>query len=251
MNNNFFQAGEKLSRAFAKTLNEIKPGISLAEIEKKAVRFIEAENGQPGFKTVDNYHWATCINVNNGVVHGVPNDTEIKTGDLVSLDMGLIYKGWHGDMAYTKLVDSQKSIVKSDKEEIIEFLEAGERALEKAIKQVKSGNRIGDISRVIEEVITGAGYQVVKRLTGHGIGRKLHQQPLIPGFLSGPVESTPLIKKNMGLAIEVIYTKGKGKIKTADDGWTITTQDGKISALFEKTVLASENGVKIITPYLF
>ncbi len=260
MNKHFLQAGQRLARAFSKTLKEIKAGVRLSEVEDKAVEYIKMEKGQPGFKRVDNYDWATCININDGVVHGVPNELKVKPGDVVSLDMGLFYRGWHSDMAYTKLVKSDKFQPEADEplaqkvkseENIRKFLQIGEEALEEAIRQVKPGNRVGHISKAIEEIITGADYQVIPRLTGHGIGRRLHQEPMIPGFLTGPIEKTPLLEEGMGLAIEVIYTQGKPRIKTAKDGWTITTQDGKISALFEKTVTVTKNGVQIITPYLF
>ncbi len=244
MNDNFIKAGQKLARAFAKTINELEVGVKLADVEKKAVEYIEAEGGKPGFKMVDNYDWATCININGGIVHGVPDKTVVKDGDVVSLDMGLYFNGWHGDMAYTKLV-------KSDGENIKEFLKAGERTLEEAIKQAKPGNRIGHISQIIEQTIGRAGYRIIPRLTGHGVGKKLHQKPMIPGFLSGPIKKTPKIKEGMGLAIEIIYTQGKPGIKTAGDGWTIVTKDGKISALFEKTILVTSKGAKITTPYLF
>jgi len=251
MRDNFKKAGNKLARAFAKTLSEIQSGVELSTVEDKAVKYIKMEGGKPGFKMVDDYNWATCININAGVVHGVPDSKVIKKGDIVSLDMGLFYKGWHGDMAFSKLVNGEGAEVKIDKEKIREFLKTGKKALEEAISQVRPGNRVGHISKAIEDTIGQAGYRVIPRLTGHGVGRELHQEPMIPGFLSRPVEKTPLLKEGMGLAIEVIYTQGRPQIKTTDDGWTITTKDGKISSLFEKTVLVTRNGKEIITPYLF
>jgi methionyl aminopeptidase len=246
MNRNFLRAGQKLAQAFAKTIKEIKPGVSLLEIEVLANEYIDEQGGKPGFKMVDNYDWATCININDGVVHGVPDGTKIKPGDIVSLDMGLYYRGWHSDMAYTKEIRSSKHEIRNG-----EFLAVGEKALEKAIDQAKPGNRVGHISHAIEDTIGRAGYRVIPRLTGHGVGRELHQDPMIPGVLSGKVERTPKIKAGMGLAIEVIYTKGSPGIKTAGDGWTIVTKDGKMSSLFEKTVLVTKGGAEIITPYLF
>ncbi len=246
MSRKFIQAGQKLGRAFAKTLEEIRPGVRLSEVENLANQYIRAEGGKPGFKMVDKYDWATCININQGVVHGVPDDKEVKSGDIVSLDMGLYYRGWHSDMAYTKEITNSKSEIRN-----ADFLRVGEEALEKAIDQVKPGNRVGHISQAIEETIGKAGYRVIPRLTGHGVGRELHQDPMIPGVLTGKVERTSKLRLGMGLAIEVIYTKGKPGIKTAGDGWTIVTKDGKISSLFEKTVLVTKSGAKIITPYLF
>ena len=245
---NFFKAGKKLSQVFGQVLAEVKPGKKLIELENLTQRLIAEAGGEPNFAMEPNYHWATCINLNEGIVHGIPDKKVIKEGDVVSLDMGLRYHGWHSDMAYT--IKVQKSKTKNQKDLDIErFLQAGKRALAEAIKAVKPGSRVGHISAAIERVIEGAGYHCARELTGHGIGRKLHQKPWIPGLLTEPIEHTPLLEKGMGLAIEVIYTMGKPRLMRSADGWTIKTVDGKISALFEKTVFVAERGVRIVTPF--
>jgi len=244
---NFFKAGKKLSQVFGQVLAEVKPGKKLIELENLTQRLIAEAGGEPNFAMEPNYHWATCINLNEGIVHGIPDEKVIKEGDVVSFDMGLCYHGWHSDMAYTIEVKSEKLKVKSL--EVERFLEAGKRALAEAIKAVKPGNRVGHISAAIERVIEGAGYHCARELTGHGIGRKLHQKPWIPGLLTEPIENTPLLEEGMGLAIEVIYTMGKPRLMRSADGWTIKTVDGKISALFEKTVFVAERGVRIVTPF--
>ena len=241
----FLTAGEKLAQVFARCLKEIKPGKRLIEIEQLANQLIEQEGAKASFKTVPGYHWATCINLNAGIVHGIPNQEIIKEGDVVSLDMGLVYRGWHSDMAYTIKVQGKENL------EVEKFLNTGKRALEEAIKAVKPGNRVGHISAAIQRVIEGEGYHCVRDLTGHGIGQKLHQDPWIPCLLMGPVDQTPELKEGMGLAIEVIYTMGKPELRKSADGWTIETQDGKISALFEKTVLVTRKGAQIVTPFLW
>lgn len=241
----FLTAGEKLAKIFSQCLKEIKPGRSLIEIEQLANQLIEQEGVRASFKTVPGYHWATCINLNAGVVHGIPDQKTIKEGDVVSLDMGSLYQNWHADMAYTIKVQGQENL------EIERFLNTGKRALEEAIKVVKPGNRVGHISAAIQRVIEGNGYHCVRELTGHGIGRKLHQDPWIPCLLTGSIDQTPELEEGMGLAIEVIYTMGEPELKKLADGWTIETQDGKISALFEKTVLVTRKGARIITPFLW
>ena len=241
----FFIAGEKLARIFAYCLKEIEPGKKLIEIERLASQLIKQEGAEASFKTVPGYHWAICINLNAGVVHGIPDRKVIRKGDLISLDMGLFYRGWHADMAYTIRVSDKKD------EKIEEFLTTGKRALAEAIKAAKAGCRVGHISAAIQQVVEGRGYHCIRELTGHGIGQKLHQDPWIPCFLTNSIDQTPELKEGMGLAIEVIYTFGSPQLKKLADGWTIETQDGKISALFEKTVLVTRKGTQIITPFLW
>lgn len=230
--------GQKLKQVMSKVLLKVKPGVSLQELEEVAARKIEELGGRPSFKMVPNYHWATCINLNEGVVHGIPDDTPIKKGDLVSVDAGFYSQGFHADMARTIEVGTKKES---------KFLQAGKRALGKAVLRAKPGNRVGHISLAIEQAIKKAGYNPVKRLTGHGVGRQLHQEPVIPCFLKEEARRTPLLKKGMVLAIEVIYTQGKPDLFVTSDGWTIRTQDGKIAGLFEETVAVGADGSLVLT----
>ena len=230
--------GQKLEQVMVATLAEVKAGVSLSELEEVAVRKIEELGGEPSFKKVPRYSWATCINLNEGVVHGIPDGRRIKKGDLVSVDAGFYSQGFHTDMARTIEVGTKNRT---------EFLKTGQEALRKAIEQVKPGNRVGHLSQAIEEIIKKAGYQPVKNLMGHGVGRQLHQEPNIPCFVKEAIEETPLLKKGMVLAIEVIYTQGEPALFVADDGWTIRTQDGKIAGLFEETVAVGANGPLILT----
>ncbi len=246
MNKAFIEAGKRLSRIFAKTLAEIKPGRKLREIDSLADKFISKSGGKASFKGVGDYQWATCINLNEGVVHGIPDNKIIKRGDVVSLDMGFEYQGCHADMAYTLQIQNPKSLPTDL--EVDRFLEAGKKALDEAIRAVRAGNRVGHISKAIQEIIEEAGYSCVRELTGHGIGGNLHQPPWIPCRLTERIEKTPLLKEGVGLAIEVIYTLGKADLEKMADGWTIKTRDGKISALFEKTVLVTKKGVRVVTP---
>ena len=234
--------GQKLRKVMETTLSEVKPGVTLTELDQVAEEKIGELGGKPSFKMVPRYYWATCINLNEGVVHGIPDDTPIKKGDYLSMDIGFYSQGFHTDMAKTIKVGSEKGKGRSDK-----FLEAGKKALEEAIKQVKPDNRVGHLSQAIEETIKKAGYMPVKRLTGHGVGRQLHQKPNIPCFLKGKIKETSLLKKGMVLAIEVIYTQGKPDLFVAGDGWTIRTQDGKIAGLFEETVAVGAGGPLILT----
>ena len=250
------EGGQKLALVFAEVVKRIKPGVSLKKLDDLAEELIIKQGGFPSFKTVKGYHWTTCININEGVVHGIPNDYQIKEGDLVSLDMGMLYKGFHTDMARTLWVQNPKSkfpaspAMSADRQagrQNPKFLEAGREALKAAIKAAKAGNRVGHISAAIEKVIRKAGFSPVEDLTGHGVGKKLHEDPQIPCFLAQPINKTPVLQPGMTLAIEVIYTWGKPDLVLAEDGWTIKTADGKPAGLFENTVLITKKEPVILT----
>lgn len=238
------EGGKRLTQVLNQVLRAIKPGVSLEKLDKLAESLIEKKGGKPSFKMVKGYHWATCINVNQGVVHGVPDGYRLKNDDLVSVDMGMFCKGLHTDMARTLCVRRQKAKVKTQKDK---FLETGKEALKKAIKAAKPGNRIGHISKAIQDVIQRRGYKPIEALTGHGVGKELHEEPQIPCFLKGKIEETPMLEPGMTLAIEVIYAQGSPEIVVAPDGWTIETQDGKMSGLFEETVAVTRDGPLILT----
>ncbi len=236
------EGGRRLARVFDQVLKEAKPGLKTKRLDEQAEALIKKEKGKPSFKMVPGYHWSTCININQGVVHGIPGGYRLKEGDLLSLDAGIFYQRFHTDKATTIVVGSGKWLVKSE-----EFLEAGKRALEKAIEMVRPGNYLGQISKVIEEEIKKAGFSPVRALTGHGVGRKLHEEPQIPCFFEGEVEKTPKLKKGMTLAIEIIYNLGLPEVVLTSDGWTIKTKDGKIAGLFEETVAVTAGGPLVLT----
>lgn len=218
---------------------KIKPGMSLKEIDRLAEQLIEKQGGKPSFKMVEGYHWASCLNVNQGVVHGVPNDYQLKDGDLLSIDIGMFYQGLHTDMARTIRVGKKNQDEK--------FLEAGKRALAKAVQAAKAGNRVGHISQAIEKEIKRHGFQPIQALVGHGVGKKLHEPPAIPCYLKGEITETEKLKSGMTLAIEIIYTQGKPKVVVNNDGWTVKTADGQLAGLFENTVVVTKRGPRVLT----
>jgi methionyl aminopeptidase len=234
--------GEKLSRVLEKLIKVTKPGVKLIEIEKLAWDLLIKSGGKPSFAYVPGYKWATCININEGIVHGMPSKRAIKDGDVVSIDIGLLYRGFNTDMCRTIQVG------KKDKK-TSEFLETGQKALKRAIEKARVGKRIGNISKAIQTTIEEAGYCSMRNLTGHGVGKKLHEPPPIPCFLDKKIEETPLLKKGMTLAIEIIYAAGSFENKTDKDGWTILMSDGKISAVFEKTIAVNGGGSLILTDF--
>jgi len=243
------EGGRKLALVFAEVVKRIKPGVRLEQLDCLAEKLIIKQGGYPSFKTVRGYHWTTCININEGVVHGIPNNYQIKEGDLVSLDMGMLYEGLHTDMARTLWVRNSKSkiLYRGLSRQNSKFLKTGKEALRTAIKVAKAGKRVGHISTAIEKVIRKAGFSPVEDLTGHGVGKRLHEEPQIPCFLDKPISQTPFLQPGMTLAIEVIYTWGKPDLVLSDDGWTIKTADGKPAGLFENTVLVTKKEPIILT----
>jgi len=233
------EGGAILGNILEELLHAAKPETSLIDLEKLAKKRIRQAGGSPSFMTVEGYNWATCLCVNDVIVHGIPTEKKLKPHDVITIDIGMLYKGFHTDTAWTKIVQSKQLCTHGDTDV---FLETGQKALRRAITQAKAGNHIGHISRMIEETVEGAGYGVVKSLIGHGVGEELHMPPQIPGLLKGPIERTPKIVDGMSLAIEVIYTMGNPAVQYVhNDGWSIATTDGSLSAVFEQTVLI-ENG---------
>ncbi|MCL6096254.1 MAG: type I methionyl aminopeptidase [Patescibacteria group bacterium] len=243
-------SGHILAETLFEVLTHVKPGVSEIELDKLADRLIVAKGGYPGFKKVKGYNHATCISTNDVVVHGIPSIYKLKEGDVIGIDCGVFYKGYHTDMSETLRVSSQKSKVKSQKlDEIDKFLEAGKKALEEGIKAAKLGNHVGDISKAIQDIIeVQNGYSIVRSLVGHGVGKDLHEEPEVPGYLAGDINKTSVLEEGMTIAVEVIYNMGKsGVVLANDDGWTIKTEDGSLSGVFERTIAISQNGPITLT----
>jgi methionyl aminopeptidase len=242
------KAGVILGNALDHVLTQIKPGITELEINDLADRYIVENGGFPGFKKVPGYKHAICACTNEVVVHGIPTKRVLEAGDVINIDCGVFLDGYHTDMGETIKVGSPIVDTTKGTDDIDTFLSVGKRAMWKAIEQATVGNRIGNISKVIQDEVTGAGYSVVKNLIGHGVGKSLHEKPDIPGILNSPIEKTPLIKSGMTLAIEVIYNKGTADVEyKGADGWSIVTADGEKSAVFERTILTAPDGPILLT----
>ncbi len=240
------KGGRILAKAMAEAIGYMKSGRSLLEIEEFFCIKLANFRAKASFKKVSGYSWATCINLNNGVVHGIPDNTRISQGDLVSIDGGAYFDGFHTDMAYSFIAGKPLSYVFEEA-----FLMSGRKALDEAMEAAKLGNRVGDISQAIQKQIEGDGFFCVETLTGHGIGENLHQKPHIPCLLKGDIEKTPPILAGQGLAIEIIYTDTKPRLETESNGWTIVNKGGKISGLFEKSVYVNDSGLVDLTPYFW
>lgn len=213
----------------------------LEDIETQACNLIAAAGGEPAFKKVPGYDWATCINVNEEIVHAIPKGY-LKPGDLVTIDTGMYYHGTTSDCATSFVVGPNHD------PEIDHFLSVGRKTLDKAVAVCRPGARVRDISETIQKNIEKAGYSVVRTLTGHGIGQNMHQEPIIPCFVSSDPALKTVLKPGMVLAVEVMYMMGDWPLVEADDGWTLSTADGSLSAVFENDVIITESGPVLITP---
>lgn len=236
------EGGKRLRAVVEDLLPLIKVGITTKEIDHKAEELINKQEGKSSFKTVPGYLFSTCTPINEQIVHTKPSDRVLKNEDILTLDIGMLYQGWHTDYAITKAVGGQSKDVNVNK-----FLKIGEDTLYLAIKKAKIGNRLGQISEVIEREITGNGYFIIKELTGHGIGKKLHEDPYVFGFVDRPVNKSPLINKGLVIAIEIIYAMGTDSMIYEKDNWSIITKDRSLSACFEHTIAVTDQGPIILT----
>ena len=219
----------------------IKEGITTKELDKLCHDFIIKNDGVPSCLGYEGFPATICASVNDTVVHGIPDNYKLKNGDIITVDVVIGYKGYQGDAAWTYAVGD----IDEDKKYLMEHTE---KALYEGIKQVKPGNRIGDISHAIEEYANKYNLGVVRELCGHGIGTDMHEDPEVPNF--GKEGSGPLLKEGMVICIEPMLTFGERYIYMEDDDWTIKTDDGLPAAHYEHTVLVTKDGYEILTPRL-
>jgi len=242
--------GHILATVLGEVMDKIQPGVTELEMDQYAEKRIRELGGEPGFMKVHGYHYTTCMSTNDVVVHGIPTAYAFKEGDIAGVDCGVFYKGFHTDMSDSKRVTTkskeQRAEGKKDKVDI--FLEVGKTALDEAIKEAVIGNHVGHISRKIQQIVEKeAKYNVVRSLIGHGVGKDLHEEPEVPGYLYGKIERTPLLREGMTIAVEVIYNMGTAEVMLDSDHWTIRTEDGKHAGLYERTIAITKNGPLMLT----
>tara|TARA_B100000676_G_C17822965_1_gene703628 strand:- start:140 stop:883 length:744 start_codon:yes stop_codon:yes gene_type:complete len=216
----------------------VVPGITTIELDKMAEEFILSKGAIPGFKGLYGFPGTLCVSIEDEVVHGIPSNRELKEGQIISVDVGSIYDDYYGDHAKTFPIGH------IDKDRL-KLINVTRKSLELGIDEIKSGKNIGDIGHAVQTHAEKNNFSVVKDLVGHGIGKSLHEEPQIPNY--GSKNTGPEIKVGMCMAIEPMLNQGSDKIITKEDGWTICTSDGKISAHFEHTVAVTKKGVKILT----
>ncbi|MFY9422960.1 MAG: type I methionyl aminopeptidase [Bacilli bacterium] len=233
------EAGRIVAHTLKILEEAIRPGISTYDLDKIAEQAIREQGAVPSFKGYRGFPGTICASVNNVVIHGIPDKkTILKNGDIISIDIGACYKGYHGDSARTfpvgEVSETRKRLLKVTKE-----------ALFAGLAFAKPANRLSDISHAIEKYVLENGYSVVKEFTGHGIGQKLHEDPPIPNF--GNPGFGPLLKAGMTLAIEPMVNAGASETVVLDDDWTTVTRDGSDSAHFEHTIVITDTGYNILT----
>ncbi|MDD4101799.1 MAG: type I methionyl aminopeptidase [Kiritimatiellae bacterium] len=216
----------------------VQPGVATGELDELAKKMIADMRARPSFLGYRGYPAAMCISVNDEVIHGIPGQRVIMPGDVVSLDVGVFYNGFHGDSATTVMV----GVTDPD---VIRLVEATRRALSAALDAVRPGARLSDVSHAIETTAKASGCSVVREFVGHGIGRELHEDPQVPNF--GAAGRGPMLRSGMTLAIEPMVNLGRPEVSVLDDKWTVVTRDGLPSAHFEHTVAVVEGGVEVLS----
>ena len=216
----------------------VKEGITTKELDKLAEDFIRSKGATPSFKGYEGFPSTLCTSINSEVVHGFPSDRQLKNGDIISIDIGACYKGYHGDSAWTYTVGEVDDKTKR-------LLEYTEESLYVGLAQVKPGNRIGDIGYAIEQYARKHNLGVVRELCGHGVGTSVHEDPEVPNY--GIPNTGPKLREGMVIAVEPMLTAGRPDIFIHDNNWTIDTVDGSLSAHFEHTVAVTKDGYQILT----
>ncbi len=235
----------KVNRMVGEILNilkkEIKPGITTEYLNQVAEREARRRNARCAFKGYAGFPKSLCTSINEEVVHGIPSKKRrLKEGDIISLDFGLVYDGWYGDSAITVAVgniDDQK----------LKLMQVTKEALYRGIEKARAGNYLYDISAAIQSYVESFGFGVVRDYVGHGIGRKLHEEPQVPNYVPSTDARGVMLKVGMTLAIEPMINAGTWRVRTLKDGWTVVTADGKPSAHFEHTIAITENGPTILS----
>ncbi|EGT4139900.1 type I methionyl aminopeptidase [Clostridium perfringens] len=241
-NENEIDLMRKAGKILGETLNllkeKVRPGITTTELDRIAEEFITKHGATPSFKGLYGFPASLCISVNNQVIHGFPGSYELKDGDIVSIDCGVCLNGFNSDAARTFGVGN----ISEEAEKLIRITE---ESFFKGIEKAYVDNRLTDISNEIQQYVEANGFSVVRDFVGHGIGRKVHEDPEVPNF--GRPGRGPKLMAGMVLAIEPMVNMGSYRVKTLDDGWTVVTADGKLSAHYENTVAILPNGPEILT----
>lgn len=232
------QAGKIVAITHRELQKYIKPGITTLELDRIAEEIIRSHNAIPSFKGYNGFPGSICTSINEELVHGIPSTRVLKDGDIISIDIGANYNGYHGDSAWSYPVGDISEAAKR-------LLTVTENSLYEGLKYAKPGNRLLDISHAIQNYVESNGYSIVREYVGHGIGQNLHEDPPVPNY--GEANRGPLLKKGMTLAIEPMVNQGKRYVKLLPNNWTVVTADKKLCAHFEHTIVITDDGYEILT----
>lgn len=232
------EAGRIVAETISLIEKEIRPGVSTKHLDNIAEEYIRSKKAEPAFKGYHGFPASICTSINEAVVHGIPDSTQLEPGQIVSIDIGVKHEGYFGDAAFTAAVDEVSS-------EAMRLLKVTHKALVEGITKCCPGQRLYDVSHAIQEVAESAGFSVVREYVGHGIGREMHEDPQIPNF--GPAGRGPLLEEGMVLALEPMVNAGTYKVEVMPDNWKVVTVDRSLSAHFEHTVAITSDGPMILT----
>lgn len=234
------RAGRITAGAITRILEAVRPGVTTAQLDGVGEEAIRGAGAVPSFKGYRGFPASICTSVNDQIVHGIPGSRVLKEGDLLSLDVGAIWEGYHGDSAVSVFVGGEPPSAEAEK-----LLRVTEDALEAGIGMLRSGGRLGDVSHAVQHVVEGAGFSVVREYVGHGIGRSLHEDPPIPNF--GDPGRGPKLGPGLVVAIEPMVNLGGWETRVLADDWTVVTEDGSLSAHFEHTIAITDDGPEVLT----
>ena len=234
------RAGSIQARCLKMLQSKCRPGVTTADLDEAAERFIRSQDAEPSFKGYRGFPGSICTSPNSMVVHGIPGPDELQRGDIISLDVGVTHEGWVADAAITVPVGEAADPAPK-------LLEVTREALFAAVDQARPGNRLGDISHAVQTTVESNGLSIIRSLVGHGVGRDMHEDPQIPNF--GDPGKGPLLEEGMVFAIEPMVNAGGPEIRVGSDGWAVYSKDGSLAAHFEFTVAVTADGPRILTPW--
>ncbi len=233
-------AGEILVRCLHMLAAKARPGVTTAELDTAAEKLIRSQGAEPAFKGYRGFPGSICASPNSMVVHGIPGSYELKRGDVLTVDIGVIKDGWVADAAMTLPIGAVDEGARK-------LLDVTKGALFAGVEQMQPGNRLGDVSAAIQRAVEIEGLSIIRTLVGHGIGREMHEEPQVPNF--GTAGKGPLLEEGTVLAIEPMVNAGGALVRMGDDGWAVYSDDGSLAAHFEFTVAVTANGPRILTPW--
>ena len=233
-------AGDIVAGCLAMLRGMCRPGVTTAELDRAGDKFIRSRGGEPAFKGYRGFPASICTSPNSMVVHGIPGDYELAAGDVLSIDVGVVYDGWVADAALTVALRPVSPIA-------ARLLKATRESLEAAVEQCRAGNRLGDVSHAVQERVERDGLSVIRSLVGHGIGRQMHEDPQVPNF--GEPGRGMELEEGMVFCVEPMVCAGGHAVRMGDDNWAIYSQDGSLTAHFEHTIAVTAEGPRILTPW--
>jgi len=236
--NKMRKAGKVVAEMHEATRAAVKPGVTLLQLNEIAAEVIAKRGARSNFLNYHGFPAVICTSPNNMIVHGIPDDTKLREGDIISIDCGAIVEGYHGDAAYTMGVGEISPVAKK-------LIDITERSMWAGIEQLKAGNRLHEVGRAVQNVAEAAGFSVVREYVGHAIGTAMHEQPQVPNYWPG--SGGPTLKTGMVFAIEPMINVGSADTYVLDDGWGVMTQDGELSSHFVHTISVTDNGPEVFT----